>query len=46
MSVLKLKDPFNYSGGINLKVPAAAALVALVLSNLVETPKSTSLTFS
>jgi hypothetical protein len=46
MSVLKVRDPFSCSGGMYLRVPAWAALVALVLSNLVDIPKSTNFTFS
>ncbi len=47
ISVLKLKLPFNYSGGMYLIVPAVAALVcSLVSSNLFETPKSISLIVS
>jgi hypothetical protein len=47
ISVLKLKLPFNYSGGIYLIVPAVAALVcSLVSSNLFDTPKSISLIVS
>jgi len=45
ISVFKLRLPLSYSRGIYLKVPALAALVSLVLSSLLETPRSMSLTF-
>jgi hypothetical protein len=45
ISVFKLRLPFSYSKGIYLNVPALAALVSLVLSSLLETPRSISFTF-